>query len=165
MLRAIPRKPLPRVLEERLRYAKVKQQRDAQKTQKKRERLNQLITRINQVQYSRALKQKRIKSRADEMEDRWLGPLAPKRVVNEIEKQLHNSLEQDEINPPPVKWSEKMKYWNIVPKDRVVILKGPDKHKIGTVKAIFKESNTLVVDGMNMVRPSWIRGVIPVANG
>ena len=47
----------------------------------------------------------------------------------------------------------------------MVILKGPDKHKIGTVKAIVKEHNTFAVDGMNMGRPSRSRGMIPVANG
>jgi len=44
-----------------------------------------------------------------------------------------------------------LKYWNIVPKDRVVVLKGSDKHKIGVVKKIFKENNTVLVEGLNMV--------------
>ena len=118
----------------------------------KARRLDLKSTFRSQVEHNRAFKKRRMKSRAEEMEDRWLGPLAPNRAVNEIEKQLRNAVSQDEQAPPPVPKHERIKFWNIVPKDRVVILKGPDKHKIGVVKRINKENNTLTVEGLNMVR-------------
>lgn len=152
MLRAIPRKPLPRVLEERVAYAKRQAQRVLDRKREKIRRFELKRTLASQNEYSQAFKKRKMKSRADEMEDRWLGPLAPIRAVSEREKQLVNSISQDEHSRPKVTVRERIKYWNIVPKDRVVILKGADKHKIGVVKQVFKANNTVVVEGMNMVR-------------
>jgi len=152
MLRAIPRKPLPRVFEERVAYAKRQAQRVLDRKREKARRFELKGTLATQVEYNRALKKRKMKSRADEMEDRWLGPLAPIRAASEHEKQLVNSISQDEQSRPKVTARERIKYWNIVPKDRVVILKGADKHKIGVVKQVFKDNNTVVVEGMNMVR-------------
>ncbi|RPB28555.1 hypothetical protein L211DRAFT_393212 [Terfezia boudieri ATCC MYA-4762] len=151
MLRAIPRKPLPRVLEERVAYVKRQAQRVLDRKREKARHFELKGILASQVEYNRALKKRKLKSRADEMEDRWLGPLAPIRAVSEREKQLVNSISQDEQSRPRVTARERIKYWNIVPKDRVLILKGADKHKIGVVKQVFKDNNTVVVEGMNMV--------------
>lgn len=152
MLRALPRTPLPRVIEERVAYVKRQAQRVLTRKREKARRLQTKSLLQSQVQYNRAFKKRKLKSRADEMEDRWLGPLAPKRAITDQEKQLQYALSQDEANPPKVTARDRIKYWNIVPQDRVVILKGMDKHKIGTVKSIHRDNNTVIVEGMNMVR-------------
>ncbi|KAF8474936.1 hypothetical protein BDZ91DRAFT_712031 [Kalaharituber pfeilii] len=160
MLRAVPITPLTRVMANRVRMAENQAAKVKQRRGEKLRRLDLANSMRAQVEVNRALKARRLKSRADEMEDRWLGPLAPKRVVNEKEKQLHNALSQDEVMPPPVPREQRIKHWNIVPKDRVLILKGADKHKIGKVKSILKESNSLIVEGMNMIDieiPEYLR--------
>lgn len=90
-------------------------------------------------------------SRAEEKEDHRLGPLAPRRAVGKDELERYGAFDQNRIIPPAVPEQFRIKYWNIREKERVVILTGPDRHKIGAVKSIDKKNNTLIVEGMNMV--------------
>jgi len=71
--------------------------------------------------------------------------------VGKEELEQFGAFDQLRIIPPAVPEQHRIKYWNIVEKDRVVVLKGPDRHKIGVVKSLDKENNTVLVEGMNMV--------------
>ncbi|KAH0536084.1 hypothetical protein FGG08_007011 [Glutinoglossum americanum] len=92
------------------------------------------------------IKQARITRRED-----WeLGPLAPLRNVGSA-KETYGAMEVKRIRPTEVLQDERIKFWNIVEDDRVVVLEGRDKGKIGAVKSLEKKSNTVTVEGLNMV--------------
>jgi large subunit ribosomal protein L24 len=117
-------------------------------TKKKRE-LND--ARREHAAFQRLLAEDRRQARFEEKEDHRLGPLRPRRAVGKAEIETLGAFDQSRIIPPPVPEEHQIKYWNIVEQDRVVILRGPDRHKIGTVKSIDKQNNTLTVEGLNMV--------------
>jgi large subunit ribosomal protein L24 len=117
-------------------------------TKKKRE-LNE--TRREHAAFQRLLAEDRRESRFEEKEDHRLGPLRPRRAVGKAEMETLGAFDQSRIIPPAVPEEHQIKHWNIVEQDRVVILRGPDRHKIGKVKSIDKQNNTLTVDGLNMV--------------
>ncbi|KAI5809591.1 hypothetical protein DFH27DRAFT_152354 [Peziza echinospora] len=142
---------LPQSLQNRVKSATRQAELVLRRKREKAEYLDRKAAFKNQVEFNRAFKVKKMKSRADEMEDKWLGPLAPKRFASEKELSLKNAITQDEFQTPQVAKTDRIKFWNIAPKDRVLILKGSDKHKIGTVLSVNKETNTLVVEGLNMV--------------
>ncbi|KAL7269593.1 hypothetical protein RUND412_007731 [Rhizina undulata] len=101
--------------------------------------------------YQRLVNRERRTARAEEKEDRILGPLAPRRAVNAEEAEMRGAVDLGFVMPPPVLKEEKIRFWNVVVGDRVVVLKGPDRHRIGRVKSCDRESNTVVVEGVNMV--------------
>ena len=103
--------------------------------------------------YQKMLGDDRKASRAEEKDDKRLGPLAVRRAVGAAETETYGAFDQNRIIPPTVPKPFRIKYWNICLAERVVILRGPDRHKIGTVKSIDTRNNTLIVDGLNMVRP------------
>jgi len=103
------------------------------------------------IAFHKSLNVERRTSRFEEKEDHRLGPLAPRRAVGKEEIELFGAFEQHRIVSPPLPRENRIKHWNIVEKDRVVVLKGPDRHKIGVVKSLDKASNSLIVEGMNMV--------------
>lgn len=80
-----------------------------------------------------------------------LGPLAPRRAVGKTEIEDMGSLDQMRIIHPTLPWEHRIRCWNIVEKDRVVVLTGPDRHKIGAIKSVDKSNNTLTVEGLNIV--------------
>jgi large subunit ribosomal protein L24 len=123
-----------------------------QKAEELKRRANE--SRKELVAYQKLIANDRRKSRAEEKEDHRLGPLAPRRAVGKEELEQFGAFDQLRIIPPAVPEQHRIKYWNIVEKDRVVVLKGPDRHKIGVVKSLDKENNTVLVEGMNMVVPS-----------
>lgn len=90
-------------------------------------------------------------SRQEAKEDRLLGPLAPRRALTKQEFEEFGALSQDRLTGSYVPKDERITYWNIVVGDRVVVLKGEDRHKIGVVKSVEKGKNEVVVEGMNMV--------------
>ncbi|KAF8243996.1 hypothetical protein K440DRAFT_560043 [Wilcoxina mikolae CBS 423.85] len=103
------------------------------------------------VAFQKLIADDRRASRAQEKEDHRLGPLAPRRAVGKEELEMYGAFDQLRVIPPAVPENHRIKYWNIVEKDRVVVLKGPDRHKIGVVKMLDKENNTVLVEGMNMM--------------
>ncbi|KAI5849441.1 hypothetical protein DFP73DRAFT_540602 [Morchella snyderi] len=104
-------------------------------------------------------------SRMAEKEDRLLGPIAPRRAITQADAQEHGTVPIEKLQPQFVPAEERIRYWNIVPGDRVVLLKGHDRHKIGVVKSLDKKHNVLTVKGVNMVpilNPDATEGSSPV---
>lgn len=99
----------------------------------------------------RALAAEAQASRKETKEDRMLGPLAPRRALTMEEVEGYGAVAQERIATEYVPKDKRIRYWNIVINDRVVVLKGQDRHKIGVVKAVDKKRNEVVVGGMNKV--------------
>jgi large subunit ribosomal protein L24 len=89
----------------------------------------------------------RIRRRED-----WLrGPLAPKRDAG-LDAKTFGSLSPQAMNPPTIPKHLRRKYINIAAGDRVCIMKGRDKGKIGEVIKVDPNNETVMVKDLNMVR-------------
>lgn len=117
---------------------------------KEKQALNR--TRKEHVGFQKLIADDRRAARAEEKEDYRLGPLKPRRAVGKRELETFGAFDRMRVIPPLVPEKHRINFWNIVKDDRVVILTGPDRHKIGIVKRIDKDNNTLVVERLNMVR-------------
>lgn len=100
-------------------------------------------------------------------EDYELGPLAPRRDVGDA-KETYGTILGQRIRGQPLDYRkiEKVlepfggKYLNIVAGDRVVLIEGRDKGKIGKVSKIDAKNGELTVEGLNMVDvevPKWMQ--------
>ncbi|OCL01353.1 hypothetical protein AOQ84DRAFT_306900 [Glonium stellatum] len=88
-----------------------------------------------------------------------MGPLAPNRAFGK-DKDTFGALEQIHIAPIEIPEKMRRKQWNIVEGDRVVLLSGRDKGKIGMIKTTWKESDRVSVEGLNqayMKSEEWQR--------
>ncbi|KAF2840601.1 hypothetical protein M501DRAFT_990576 [Patellaria atrata CBS 101060] len=102
------------------------------------------------------------KARKTRREDWELGPLAPKRDVGDF-KHTYGTVSQlrlqdsfAHLTKKPIKESDSWLYVG----DRVVLLEGRDKGKIGTIDEINFEEQWLTVNGLNMADipiPKWIK--------
>ncbi|KAI5784603.1 hypothetical protein EDC01DRAFT_201929 [Geopyxis carbonaria] len=108
-------------------------------------------TRKEHVAFQKIVSSDRKESRAEEKIDFRLGPMAPRRVVGKKEIEELGAFDQQRMIPPPVPVEYRIRNWNIVVNDRVVVLKGPDRHKIGLVKSIDRDSNSVTVEKLNMM--------------
>ncbi|KAM3072762.1 hypothetical protein ACMFMF_007093 [Clarireedia jacksonii] len=100
--------------------------------------------------------------------ENWeLGPLAPRRDVGK-KKETYGAIESQFIQGPEMRKSEAEeilalwggRFLNIREGDRVVILEGRDKGKIGSVLQVDKKRAEVTVEDMNMVDvvvPDWMR--------
>ncbi|KAM3072439.1 hypothetical protein ACMFMG_009240 [Clarireedia jacksonii] len=91
--------------------------------------------------------------------ENWeLGPLAPRRDVGK-KKETYGAIESQFIQGPEMRKSEAEeilalwggRFLNIREGDRVVILEGRDKGKIGSVLQVDKKRAEVTVEDMNMV--------------
>ena len=85
------------------------------------------------------------------MEDWKLGPLAPRRDVGEA-AETYGTTDMLVMDYPTVPERNRIKHWLIQEGDRGVVVKGRDKGKIGKIISIDKESETVKIQGVNMVR-------------
>ncbi|MCJ1368133.1 hypothetical protein MMC16_007274 [Acarospora aff. strigata] len=92
------------------------------------------------------LKQARIARR----EDWQLGPLAPRRDVG-AQKDTYGTADTRTLRGKEVPKQERMRFWPIMVGDRVVVMEGREKGKIGMVKGTDKEREELTVEGLNKV--------------
>ncbi|KAK7921134.1 KOW domain-containing protein domain-containing protein [Apiospora marii] len=93
------------------------------------------------------------------IKDDWnLGPLAPNSHTGEAANQYGAISEVRYKNPTSLRneqkaarcaWLGGYKNLNLVPGDRVVLLHGPDKGKIGRVQNINEDDASVVVEGLN----------------
>ncbi len=90
-------------------------------------------------------------ARIAKREDWELGPLAPRRGVGD-EIETYGALPMALLRTRDVPEKCRPKFRNIVVGDRVVILEGRDKGKIGTVSDIEEDRDMLTVRDMNLVR-------------
>ncbi|RKF78345.1 putative kow domain-containing protein domain-containing protein [Golovinomyces cichoracearum] len=104
-------------------------------------------------------------------EDWELGPLAPKRDVGD-RKDTYGAVDGQLIRGPKLskeEAEEKMKdfggkFLSLFKGDRVVLLEGRDKGKIGKVISIDKERAECTVEGLNLIDvkvPQWMRDAEP----
>jgi large subunit ribosomal protein L24 len=91
-------------------------------------------------------------------EDWELGPLAPKRDVG-LKKDTYGTISTMRLRGKELTLEERLKlnpdggrYPTIVAGDRVVLLQGRDKGKIGKVAALDAARQEVTVEGLNMVR-------------
>ena len=90
-------------------------------------------------------------------EDYDLGPLAPRRNVG-LKEETYGTVHTNRLRGPELTMEERLKvnpsggrYSNIVNGDRVVLLEGPDKGRIGKVQGFDYKRQELTVQGLNMV--------------
>lgn len=90
-------------------------------------------------------------------EDYELGPLAPRRDIG-TSKDTYGTISAMRMKGKDLTRKEKLemypdtpRYVNIVPEDRVVLLEGRDKGKIGKVISVESKSFEVTVEGLNMV--------------
>lgn len=100
-----------------------------------------------------------LQARYARREDYELGPLAPRRDVGDL-KDTYGTIGSHRVQGPELQKAELEKrlasvggqHLNIAEGDRVVILEGRDRGKIGKIKSIDKKRAECMVEGMNMVR-------------
>lgn len=105
----------------------------------------------NEKMRLRALSNEVRVSRQELKEERMLGPLAPRRALSKLDIEEYGVVSDERLAGDYVPKDQRVKYWNIAIGDRVVILKGQDRHKIGVVKTLDKPRNGILVESMNMV--------------
>jgi len=84
-------------------------------------------------------------------EDWQLGQLAPRRDFG-AQRDTYGTTDTRLLRGPELPKSKQMKVWPIAVGDRVVLMEGRDKGKIGTVRSTDKARNELTVEGLNKVR-------------
>jgi large subunit ribosomal protein L24 len=91
-------------------------------------------------------------------EDWELGPLAPKRDVG-LKRETYGTISTSRLRGKELTLEERLKlnpdggrYPTIVAGDRVVLLQGRDKGKIGKVASLDAARQEVTVEGLNMVR-------------
>ena len=105
-----------------------------------------------QNQYVEALRREEKKRIISEVkEDFRLGPLAPTRGMDELDREQRQGVRHELMGAPLIVEKDRIEHWNIVPGDNVVVVNGKEKGKYGKVKSIDKTDNTLRVKGVNMV--------------
>lgn len=113
-----------------------------------------------QTNYVRKQDTAQIKTaRLARQEDWELGPLAPKRDVGNS-KDTYGTVTSQRTRPQPLDYRKRDeilksvggRYLNIVKGDRVVLLEGRDKGKIGKITATDPRRGTCTIEGLNMVR-------------
>jgi large subunit ribosomal protein L24 len=89
--------------------------------------------------------------RLNRREDWMLGPLAPNRLAGK-DGGGYGMLDFQAIRLPHVKREEKSKFFNFAVGDRVVVVNGREKGKIGKVTAVDQQRQTVGLKDVNMVR-------------
>lgn len=82
------------------------------------------------------------------------GPLAPKRDVGE-RSATYGTISTNRLRMPKVLEDKRTRFQTIAPGDRVCMVKGKDKGKIGKVLNLDPETESVTVEGINIVRVSW----------
>ncbi|KAK6524265.1 hypothetical protein TWF694_005921 [Orbilia ellipsospora] len=97
---------------------------------------------------------------AELTEDVKLGPLAPVRGLDAKDRIARDLPTADALRLPEV--VEKRKFFNIAVGDRVVLLAGKDRNKVGTVRDVDLDTDSVRVDGLNVYpirTPEYFEGI------
>ncbi|OAX77916.1 hypothetical protein ACJ72_07780 [Emergomyces africanus] len=100
--------------------------------------------------YQRSILDQINAERKSRREDWLKGPLAPKRDAADLEG-AYGTLPPERTRPPALPREDRTKFVNFAPGDRVAILKGRERGKIGKVYNVDAESGTLTLIGVNSV--------------
>lgn len=130
-------------------YTRLHVSRKAARITNAKNRLALQDTIAEHTRYQKLISSDRRTTRANERLDKRLGPLAPRRAVGKYELETVGSFDQTRVVPPALPKDLQRRFWNIVENDRVLVLRGVDRHRIGVVKQVDKENDTCIVDGMN----------------
>ena len=79
-----------------------------------------------------------------------MGPLAPRRNAGQ-QADLYGVSESERVQFPKVTDAAKKKYINIVAGDRVVVVRGRGRGKIGKVTNVSTNEETVTIEGVNLV--------------
>jgi large subunit ribosomal protein L24 len=137
------------------------EQQAARRLARKKEKADQLWRRQNRQerQMSRQKEVRYIKAAQLARREDWeLGPLAPRRDVGD-DKDTYGTIDQALLQFPTIHKDKREevlknvggKYLNIVKGDRVVLLEGRDKGKIGKIIDLDASRGMCKVEGLNMV--------------
>lgn len=107
--------------------------------------------------YNRSLLDEAIEERKNRREDWLKGPLAPRRNIGERDI-LYGTISTNRLRLPKVPESKRVKYVTLAPGDRVCMVRGRDKGKIGKVLQVDEESQSVTVEGVNMVIYTYFPG-------
>ncbi|PGH07841.1 hypothetical protein GX51_01551 [Blastomyces parvus] len=88
--------------------------------------------------------------RKNRREDWLKGPLAPKRDAADLEG-AYGALPPERLHPPNLPREDRPKFVNFAERDRVVVLKGRERGKIGTVTLLDAEAGTVTLKGVGSV--------------
>jgi len=83
-------------------------------------------------------------------EDWILGPLAPNRLAGK-NAGGYGQMDYQAINLPPVLESKRAQYFNFAVNDRVVVMTGREKGKIGKVKEVNEEQQCVMLEDISIV--------------
>ncbi|KLJ08477.1 hypothetical protein EMPG_16077 [Blastomyces silverae] len=100
--------------------------------------------------YERTILDQITAERKSRREDWIKGPLAPKRDAADLEG-AYGTIPPETTRLPTLPREDRTKLVNFAPGDRVVVLKGRDRGKIGKVHNVNAESGTVTVGGVNSV--------------
>lgn len=98
-------------------------------------------------------------ARQNRKEDWERGLLAPRRDVG-LKRDSYGTLSIYNIQAPEKNPEERLDWWPITEQDRVVVIRGREKGKIGIVSSVYKDSVTITIRGMNTVEvkvPEWMQ--------
>lgn len=115
------------------------------------ERLNSIFR--EQTRYQRILLDDAAEERKARREDWLRGPLAPRRDVSD-RYGVYGTVSTERLRFPRIPIEKRPKYQNIIPGDRVCVIKGKHEGKIGKVTAVESETQSVTIQGLNVVS-SW----------
>ncbi|KAF2467046.1 uncharacterized protein BDR25DRAFT_267852 [Lindgomyces ingoldianus] len=100
---------------------------------------------------NRWIRQELKTARQNLIEDWKLGPLRPNRAVGE-NKEKFGALEREQMGRPqlPNHMKFKEELLPFKPDDRVVVIRGPEKGKIGVIQRVNRDTNEVVVKDVNV---------------
>jgi large subunit ribosomal protein L24 len=133
----------------------------ARRLAKRRESAEREKAKINREQnaFIRKDATKEIKQRRAERREDWeLGPLAPRRDVGDL-KETYGTVSTQRMRGPILDYRARWealkavggRYLTLVKGDRVVLLEGRDKGKIGKISSTDRRRAECTVEGLNMV--------------
>lgn len=102
-------------------------------------------------EYGRALNDNAKAAREARWEDWTKGPLAPKRDAGK-QANTFGALDAAVMNPPKIPARQRRKHILFTPGDRVCVIRGRDKGKIGEISQVNEDSETVQIKNLNMVR-------------
>ncbi|EER26179.1 hypothetical protein D8B26_003481 [Coccidioides posadasii str. Silveira] len=101
------------------------------------------------VALQRSLLDEAAEERRNRREDWMRGPLAPKRDFGD-RNGLYGTISTNRLRMPRVLEEQRIKYMTIAPGDRVCMVRGRDRGKIGKVLNVDAESETVTIEGINI---------------
>ena len=120
---------------------------------KKKLKVSNLTNERMAWQHDRVLNDEIVNERKFRRLEWELGSLAPKRDVGE-NRNTFGTRPQDLQHPAPIAKSRLEKYINFAVDDRVCVIRGTERGKIGRVLEIDRSSHTIKVSGVNRVSQS-----------